>query len=434
MNKKSIVGICLSLFILGSSLGYALSQSSGTFTTSQGVYPGAPSYTIWQEDSTYYAKNVYGAIDYSGTNGTTIIQNALDNGRTIFLKAGIYVASGFMNTNNVLVGEGNATEFRGTIYANSIVDFSIENMRISGSIVVTHSFGMTMDSVNINALGTTNGICISDNSNDIDILSTRVYNATEDNIKIVESNRINILNVASYYAGRDGLHLYDIGDNPPGALYYNPPIVTNSFFLNNERYGIYAYEVHDLTISDNDIERNKLTGVYIHGPIEAKIAHNQIEYDNQNNESGHGALVLDFPQSTGGDVYGAIVTGNFFQASRVGVEIKSVADTKAAIIISSNVFFASPWGLHAWYRTPEIRLSVQDNIFRQTTTAILLENTTLTASNTLLLGNILDTCVSGMRLDYVTGVNIHDNKFISCSATIELLHGSTAEQADNMGA
>lgn len=40
------------------------------------MYPSAPSYTIWREGSTYYAKNAYGRIDYEGTNASQIINNA----------------------------------------------------------------------------------------------------------------------------------------------------------------------------------------------------------------------------------------------------------------------------------------------------------------------------------------------------------------------
>jgi len=42
------------------------------------MYGGAPDFTVWNDGTEYYAKNAYGQIIYSGTNCTTVIQNALD--------------------------------------------------------------------------------------------------------------------------------------------------------------------------------------------------------------------------------------------------------------------------------------------------------------------------------------------------------------------
>jgi len=82
------LGVIVGLLTATIYYSYA-NGSNDTFTISQGPYPGAPSFTIWKEDSTYYAKNSYGRIAYYGSNLSIIVQNANDaltNGGRIYLK------------------------------------------------------------------------------------------------------------------------------------------------------------------------------------------------------------------------------------------------------------------------------------------------------------------------------------------------------------
>jgi len=78
--------------LIGALIGYAQSPFS-TLMISPGVYPGAPSYTIWMEGSNYFAIDANGMTAFSGTNASQILQNTLDasvNGGEIFLKEGNY--------------------------------------------------------------------------------------------------------------------------------------------------------------------------------------------------------------------------------------------------------------------------------------------------------------------------------------------------------
>lgn len=100
--KKVCFALSLSILILVVSLGYVLYtyavSPTSTFVISGGIYPGAPTYTIWTESGNYYAKNVYGSIAYSGTNASAIINAAIDAtttaGGTVFVKNGLYSISG----------------------------------------------------------------------------------------------------------------------------------------------------------------------------------------------------------------------------------------------------------------------------------------------------------------------------------------------------
>lgn len=81
VKTRNAVGIVLAAVLLTSLLCYlSFAQSpSNTFTISSGIYPTTATYTIYKEGSTYYAKNAYGAIEYSGTNSSKVVQDALDS-------------------------------------------------------------------------------------------------------------------------------------------------------------------------------------------------------------------------------------------------------------------------------------------------------------------------------------------------------------------
>jgi hypothetical protein len=91
--KWAIALVLIACLVSSSIVYYAIAVSpSSAFTISSGVYPGAPSYTVWAEGATYYAKDSYGNISYSGTDAGTVIQsaiNALTFGK-ILIKSGEY--------------------------------------------------------------------------------------------------------------------------------------------------------------------------------------------------------------------------------------------------------------------------------------------------------------------------------------------------------
>ena len=91
--KTALIFVGISI-LLTSVFFYAFAATpSSTFYISSGVYPGAPSYTVWREGSNYFAKDVNGMLKYSGTNASLIIQNCIDvltDGGKIFLKKDTY--------------------------------------------------------------------------------------------------------------------------------------------------------------------------------------------------------------------------------------------------------------------------------------------------------------------------------------------------------
>jgi len=124
-KKKIVTFFTVALLMIAAFYaGYTISSPSNTFTISSGVYPGAPSYTISTDGEYYYAKNAYGAIDYSGTDVASVIQAALDAlsptaGGKILFNEGIYTKTSVNNVtkpNVHIQGMGRGTT---TIQGNS---------------------------------------------------------------------------------------------------------------------------------------------------------------------------------------------------------------------------------------------------------------------------------------------------------------------------
>jgi len=90
LKKLNLTVLLVSIIVLVPTIQIVYASPLSTFYLSGGIYPQAD-YTIWKEGSTYYAKNAYGLIQYSGTNASQIINSAVANGDSILLKSGYYV-------------------------------------------------------------------------------------------------------------------------------------------------------------------------------------------------------------------------------------------------------------------------------------------------------------------------------------------------------
>jgi len=92
-----------------------------TSSGNSGVYPGAPSYTIWTDGTgNYFAKDAYGNLAFSGKNASYVIQSAIyalphvlvslpfGNNVTIYAPSGIiyFTAQQFNITNRILIPLG----------------------------------------------------------------------------------------------------------------------------------------------------------------------------------------------------------------------------------------------------------------------------------------------------------------------------------------
>ena len=127
-NRKILLAIiCIAIMAFASGVFYARAQSgsSGIFTISAGVYPGAPSYRVYSNGAgNYYAKDTYGSVDFTSTNATTVVNDAVANGGLIVLIGSFQLGSSSITITSsnttldlsqaILYSTGNAINAHGT--------------------------------------------------------------------------------------------------------------------------------------------------------------------------------------------------------------------------------------------------------------------------------------------------------------------------------
>jgi hypothetical protein len=164
--KTALIFLVIGILITSGLFYVFAATPSSTFYISSGVYPGAPSFTVWTEGSNYFAKDANGLIVYSGTNRTTVINNAINalphvnvqlpnaaasvvsapHGK-IIIKAGAYPDSGSiqvpLGSRITIEGEGTSQQMvgnginGGTQIINSGTASAFECLATSGAVTST---------------------------------------------------------------------------------------------------------------------------------------------------------------------------------------------------------------------------------------------------------------------------------------------------------
>jgi hypothetical protein len=291
------------IFLVGLLVGagYVQSQApSGTFYISQGVYPGAPSYTVWKEGSTYFAKDAYGKLfpSVSGSSNASYIINSafsgLTAGRTwkekVCLKGIFYVDLGSFGTKKaalqipdytilqidgrIILNNGQTTTGAANNYVISNADHSGGNqfIEIRGGEVDANKAG------NPGKEGEIYGIEIN-NSHDVIIDGVYVHDTHETGIAI-EGGCYNVWVQNNHVVdtGYDG-----IGCGGFGAINYkiwftnnliNGSIPHNAIVVERENY--------DVHIIGNTIEFQTSTsyaaGIYVSGAYKIDVSQNIIRH------------------------------------------------------------------------------------------------------------------------------------------------------------
>lgn len=150
MKKNKIIAILAILVLLSTSFyaGFVYAPTGSNYTISEGVYPGAPSYTVWADGGNYYVKDAQGGQPSvsGGTNASTLIQYALDNGKHVYIGEGVYDLDIPLTYGDDIIIEGSGYDFsdpptNGTILqANFVNDAVIKpddvTVRHSGLLIM----------------------------------------------------------------------------------------------------------------------------------------------------------------------------------------------------------------------------------------------------------------------------------------------------------
>jgi hypothetical protein len=86
--KRFILVIMLSCIMVSSTVGYLAYAASSNYyqVITGGQYPGAPSFSIYEQDGVYYAKNAWGGISFASTNSSETVMSVAGSNRSIVLK------------------------------------------------------------------------------------------------------------------------------------------------------------------------------------------------------------------------------------------------------------------------------------------------------------------------------------------------------------
>jgi hypothetical protein len=273
---------------------YVLGVSpSSTFTISGGVYPGAPSYTIWREGDYYFAKDANGEIDFSGTNSTYVIQNAINNGYgRIFFKKGTY-----MITSTVEITHGNVF-LDGEI---ELSDMSEEQSWNQGGgvkwlgdgttkLLYIHGSSRTgvLECIHIS------NICFDGGATSQTVGAHLIHaryvaefwvtdcglrRSADDGIYIEEGNEIFwILNndISLNYGSGVDVYVSTNGTNMIHQLH-----IEGNHLWNNHLYGIKLKSentaIGDFLINDNSVRENYRNGIHLEKVLNGEVIGNQID-------------------------------------------------------------------------------------------------------------------------------------------------------------
>jgi len=322
INLKTVIILILISILMASGTTYILAQTpTSTFTISPGIYPGAPSYTVWKEGNYYYAKDSTGAIKYSGIDAVTVIQNALNsltNGRNwkekVLLKGNIEISS------TIRIPSYTILEIQGKIKASKGMAVNM----IENNASMDHDFeiiGGTIDGNKDN--GATNHAIVLTEASRWTIKSVRFVNVYSSSIKVIATGAIE----AEDWIIKDCIFRYSRGY----TIYLDGGMVKDGIITHNsiediDYRGIYIYSCWTITITDNSISINGKDVGHGHGIVVSTNAVGIIIKGNHiDHNYGHGIWLYQLRAiATGEGYHTVIIKGNHIHYNgKDGIKIEN---------------------------------------------------------------------------------------------------------------
>jgi parallel beta-helix repeat protein len=273
----AIISIALICSLASGSIMYVVAQGGSTpITISSGIYPGAPTYTIYANGLNYIAKDAYGVISYSSVDWSSFIDNLSG---TILFKKGNYVLPkttivSFDIANTVIMGEGWDTIFTvpsdttATNYLVATADgIQFKNFAFDGNDVVWNGIGDKDNTAITFNIGADNGlvenIYIYDHNGTVGVFVyssyTKVINNRFEHLwgTPIQANgwyatiSSNDINDAGYYGG--GIEL----EGSQGS------IVTDNIMTNLDGSGLRINNAHNNTMANNFVNVTLNYGLWL---------------------------------------------------------------------------------------------------------------------------------------------------------------------------
>jgi len=353
VSWKFAIALVLVASLISTTFVYVLAVSpSSTFTITSGIYPGAPTYTIWKEGSNYFAKDANGFIGYSGIDAPTVIQSVFNlNPASVFFKAGTYDISGstvIAYAPIIIEGEGmSSTISGGTLKVNGTeIEYNnaVRNLHFESSggviqlwfngvvhgIIEANHFTKTSYSVGIPNLCLTDCLTIRVRDNWFDGFNMQIIkiNGTlaTPPLHIISDNDFGSTGVAfpAYTNPWDVAAIYIKGGTNWGIN-----ILDNLAYLNPKNIFVYS-EAKNIIISHNQIACG-----YDNYVIDLLSTHNEIVGNYiWMIDDAKGAIAIRDPGNLEGYEFYNVIEGNDIQGANSEAAIYGVFHRS---IISNNI-------------------------------------------------------------------------------------------------
>lgn len=286
------------------------------------------SYIIFQNDSTYYARNgKAGQIKYSGTNITSLsssVFNDLTHGRTFLEKVcykGSFTVSNTINIPSYILLDLSEAKFTAQILSGPMFYSTSSNIEVYGGFI------------NGNRPLTGNllyGFFFNGSSN-IKVSQTKIVNTTWETIYFMNCRNITLLSTYHYNSGREGVAVW----NADEYAYENINLkIIGSTFTNCVWDGIVidSTNIRGVKIESGTFDRNGYCGIKLNSARDVQIVNCQAM-----NNSQHGIYVQNIYNKTSDNISISNCTARFNNESNIHVKNTTTALVEACVASHSNM-------------------------------------------------------------------------------------------------